>query len=84
MKRDLVLYIIAMALSSVVVALMVEEGYNGFIWQATIIAYDLSDSLFTFVTYGLNPVFFLLLWVGMGAIFSFMLHLMFDNGEETC
>ncbi len=81
MNKDLVLYSIAISLATVVVSFGIDEARSGIFWQATVIAEGLDNSLYTFVSYGLNPVFYMLLWIGLGSIIAFIFHLFVDTDE---
>lgn len=82
MNKDLVLYSIAMILSSVLVYFGIDEARNGIFWQATVIAEGINDTWYNFVSHGINPLFFMTLWVGIGSMIAFVFHLVFDNGEH--
>lgn len=82
MNKDLVLYIIAMALSTIFVFFLIDYCRDGMIWKLTVIAEDVEDTWCNFVTYGINPLYFMLLWIGCGSMLAFIFHLVFDNGEH--
>ncbi len=83
MKKDLVLYLIAMVIASIFIHFFIIEARDGMIWKLTVIAEDVEDTWYNFVTHGLNPLLLMCLWVGIGSLLAFLLHLMFDNGEES-
>lgn len=84
MNKDLVLYSIAMVLSSIVVYFGIVEARTGIFWQATVIAENIKDTWYNFVTHGINLLFFMTVWVGLGSMIAFVFHLVFDNDEESC
>lgn len=81
MKKHLVLYCIAIVIASVVVCVGIDEARNSLVWQATIIAEGLDNSLYTFVSYGVNPFFYTMIWIALGSIMVFVFHLFVDTDE---
>lgn len=80
-RKDLVVYLISMTVSTFIIYYAVQEMRSGINWKITVFAYDMPDTFYNFLTYSLNPLFFALVWIGMGSLVAFVLHLSLASEE---